>query len=110
MTPEGGKPGGCGRMTSTNRQSTHNRSLIPSFPFANFRHSFMMSELRELAAPSSQRSEDRLHVQYQSIRVLHGGEVNRGHEPSYSAVTRAITGLQNMLEVRTTGFDGHRLR
>jgi hypothetical protein len=38
------------------------------------------------------------------------GTLNRGHEPSYSAATRAITGLQNILEVRTTGFDGHRLR
>lgn len=38
------------------------------------------------------------------------GALNRGYEPSYSAATRAITGLQNMLESRTTGFDGHRLR
>lgn len=38
------------------------------------------------------------------------GALNRGHEPSYSAATRAITGLQNMLGARTTGFDGHRLR
>ena len=38
------------------------------------------------------------------------GALNRGHEPSYSAATRAVTGLQNMLEARTTGFDGRRLR
>ena len=38
------------------------------------------------------------------------GALNRGQEPSYSAATRAIVGLQHMLEGRTTGFDGHRLR
>lgn len=38
------------------------------------------------------------------------GALNRGGEPSYSAATRAIIGLQHMLEARTTGFDGHRLR
>lgn len=38
------------------------------------------------------------------------GALNRGHKPSYSAATRAITGLQTMLEARTTGFDGRRLR
>lgn len=38
------------------------------------------------------------------------GALNRGYEPSYSAATRAIIGLQNMLEARTTGFDGLRLR
>jgi len=38
------------------------------------------------------------------------GALNRGYEPSYSAATRAVTGLQNLLEARTTGFDGRRLR
>lgn len=38
------------------------------------------------------------------------GALNRGLEPSYSAATRAITGLQTLLEARTTGFDGYRLR
>jgi len=38
------------------------------------------------------------------------GAFNRGLEPSYSAATRAIIGVQNLLEARTTGFDGRRLR
>ena len=36
--------------------------------------------------------------------------LNRGQEASYSAGTRAIIGLQYLLEARTTGFDGRRLR
>lgn len=38
------------------------------------------------------------------------GALNCGQEPSYSSATRAIVGLQHMLESRTTGFDGRRLR
>jgi len=38
------------------------------------------------------------------------GALNRGHEPNYSGASRVILGLQYVLEARTTGFDGRRLR
>jgi hypothetical protein len=38
------------------------------------------------------------------------GALNRGQEPDYPGAVRAIAGLQHLLETRTTGFDGHRLR
>jgi hypothetical protein len=36
--------------------------------------------------------------------------LNLGREPDYTGAKRAISGLQGLLEARTTGFDGHRLR
>lgn len=38
------------------------------------------------------------------------GSLNNGQRPDYSAVTRAITGLQILLETRTIGLDGWPLR
>jgi hypothetical protein len=36
--------------------------------------------------------------------------INDGYDPSFSGAMAAAGGLQMMLEARTTGFDGHRLR
>ena len=36
--------------------------------------------------------------------------LNLGLEPDYSGAKHAIFGLQRLLEARTTGFDGYRLR
>jgi hypothetical protein len=45
----------------------------------------------------------------QSVSDVYGA-LNLGREPNYSGATRAILGLQYLLEARTTGLDGRRLR
>lgn len=35
---------------------------------------------------------------------------NKGHTPDYTSARVAVIGLQNSLEARTTGLDGHKLR
>jgi len=37
-------------------------------------------------------------------------EINGGYDPSFSGAMAAAGGLQSMLEARTIGFDGNRLR
>ena len=38
------------------------------------------------------------------------GDRNRGHRMTFEAARMAVLSLQGLLESRTTGFDGHRLR